>query len=247
MTLALRVPAILLGVLVGYFALCLYRITKGGSNGWLYLSVKGMCLFFWAITALLFTLIDIPLLRYLSGAIFLFGIAFTFPITYTKLARDFGAEMPKWFNVKTCSLVVVGAYLLLLVGNVLTDNFREPLVTLLTISHLSLGIGALIAIYPTYILMKATNQNPWKLAFLFAVVIALGMNFGQYYNNCCHEDGIMTDEPVCEGYDLDYNKIYGSPCIGAIVGIGKFYQLSLVAGIIILLTALYQLNSRLKF
>ena len=247
MTLVFRLPAILLGAYAGYLAFSLFRVTKGGSNGWIYLSVKGLCLFFWAATALIFSMIDLPSLRYLTGAFFLFLIAVTVPITYVKLVEDFGAKRPRWLNVRNTLFFVIIVYLLFLFGNVFFGNFAEPLVTLLTVSHLTLGIAALVAIIPTYILVKETGQRPWKLALIFAILVGVGLNFGQYSNNCCSEEGDFYGMEICEGYDLDYTKIYNAPCFSGLVIAGQYYQIALLASIIVLPIALYQLNSRLRF
>ncbi len=247
MTLVFRVPTIILGILIGYFAYRLYQLTKGGSRGWIILTVMGICLFFWATTAMVFAIVDIPILRYLAGIIFLLGMAVTLPTGFARLAQDFGVKMPKWLNLTSVLGVVAVAFFGLLIGNVVTGNFDTPVVTLLTISHLTLGIAALIGIIPTYLLSKATNQNPWKLALVFAILIGVGLNVGQYYNNCCHEDGIIPGEPICAGYDLDYNQVYAAPCVNGMVMIGQYYQITLLLGIIVLITSLYQLTSRLKF
>ncbi len=246
-TYLLRLPAIILGIIIGYLALSVYRITKGGSSGWYYLTSAGAFLFLWSASTMLFSLVDVPVARYISGIIFLLGMGVAFPLCLTKLLEDFGARKPKWLNVPVVLIILAGIYIVILLANIISGNFSEPLITLLSISHIMLGIGHIIAILPAFLLSRATKQRPWKLMLVFAVILGVGINLGQYYVNCCSEDEEFSQKELCVGYDLDYSKIYNLPCIGWVVSLGKYYQISLFLGIIILPIAIYQLNCRLRF
>ncbi len=246
-TLFWRSGAVMLGLIGCYFAFRIYQLTKKGSNGWFYLALQGLFLFLWAATAMLFSMLDLPTARYISGIVLLLSIAISVAITYTKFVEDFGIKKPRWLNVTTTFSVLMVAFVLLVIGNLLTDNFDEPLVTVLSISHLTLGIAGLIAIIPTVILVRATKQTPWKLALGYAIIIGLGLNIGQYYDNCCYEGGELSESELCSDYDLDYIKVYNLPCYEGLVAIGQYYQISLLIGMIILPTALYQLTDRLRF
>jgi hypothetical protein len=105
------------------------------------------------------------------------------------------------------------------------------------------------ALIPTFYLMKITKKSAWTLAFIFCVVVAIGLNLGQYYDGCCWEKGALSisGDPVCSGYDLDYTSVYPNVCISSIAGVGKVYQLFLLVGLIIGDISFYKLWKNLDF
>ncbi len=246
MTWVWRIGALILSIIGGYFGIRLYVLTSKGSKGWVYSSLKGILLFFWSLSALLFVLVDIPYLRHISGIIFLVLMSLVLPQIYTKLLEDFGAERPQWLSVRNVLITVPAVFFTLLLGNIFTGNFENPLVTILSVSHLTLGISALITVIPTFILAKKTKQLPWKMTLIFALVIGIALNVGQYHNNCCSEAGELSDNEICANYDLDYTKVYNLPCNEELVSLGRYYQVLLLLGVTMLPAALYQLTARLK-
>ena len=92
---------------------------------------------------------------------------------------------------------------------------------LLSVSHWTLAMGMLYAAVPSYFLMVATKKSPWILAFIFCLIIGVGLNLGQYFDNCCGPSGEMQGAEICSDYDLDYMFVYKSACVPGIVAVGK--------------------------
>ncbi len=244
-----RVFAIIFGILVGVVSFFVYKMTKGGSKGWIYIVLSGGFFCLWSLGTMFFAfdIIKIPYMWHILATISQFGIAFTMPLGFTKFLLDFGVNRPKWLNMSSVFIIVLGSIIALLVGNILTDNFSEPLTAILSISLIVSGIGFIVAIVPAFIMARATKQGHWILATILVILIALGYNLVGYYFNCCSEEGELSEEEVCADYDLKYGKVHGLPCSELVVGVSKYFQVFLFSGIVLVIVALYLLNSRLKF
>ncbi|MFO7710516.1 MAG: hypothetical protein R6V53_02005 [Candidatus Woesearchaeota archaeon] len=242
-SLIFRIPTIFLAILMGYLAYQLFVLTKGATKGWMYLSIGGFSLFMWAASIVLFSVIfPHETLRYLTGAFFLFMMAIFQPLAYTKLAESFHARLPRWWNVPTL-LALIGLVVFTLMAYGSMGSFG--LQNFLTVAHFTLAICMLFALLPSYRLMKETKKSPWIFSFLFCLVVALGMNVGQYYNNCCNETSEFSENEVC-AYDLDYLGIYEAPCNAGVLSVARFYQLFLLVGIILGDVAFFKLWRGLK-
>ena len=248
LTIVFRSAAIIIGLLMAIFSYLIYKATRGSSKGWLYLTIFGTSLFFWSTSAMLFKLADWFWPRVISGIIFLIMMAYFVPISYTKLAEDLGVKRPKWLTTRfTAYLVTIILIIVLIFNSFLGDYFGMDFLArkLLSVAHWSLGLTILFACLPTYLLMISTKKSPWILAFMFTLIIGVGLNLGQYYDGCCGEGGQLKDENICSKYDLDYMKVYDLPCSESLVGLGMKYQLFLLLGIILGDISFYQLWRRL--
>ncbi len=260
-TIVFRLLAIFSGVFLAIMSYLIYKNTRGATKGYSYLAYFGISLFLWSSTAMIFKKLEWTamifkklewfLIREISGIIFLFMIGFFVTKAFSKLVEDFGVTKPSWVSVKGALYFVVGVHILVLALNLMFFfgdflEFNTALQKLLSIAHWSLSFSFLYAIFPTYYLMKATKKSPWILAFLFSVVIAFSLNIGQYYDGCCGISGKLSDQPICEQYDLDYMRTYDVPCNTGIVKAGIIYQMYLIVGIILIDVSFFQLWRRLS-
>jgi len=247
-TIIFRSVAILFGVILLVLSILIYERTRDATKGWFYLSAFGVSLFLWSTTATLFRYIDVFLIRGLSGIIFLFLIGFFIVSAYSRLSEDLWIEKPKWITQKNMTIISGIIYLALLVFNTIFfwQDFQIPLVKYLSITHLWLGFAFLIAAIPTYYLMKKGKNAQWTIAFFAVLVVGLSLNAGQYYDNCCSENGIAQELTICEGYDLDYIRVYETSCVPWLVTMGRFYQFGLVIGIVLIAIQFYVILKNLK-
>jgi hypothetical protein len=244
-----RSIAIIIAIIIAFFSYKIYLVTKG-VKGWFYLVLSGLSLFLWAITAQIFSFIDMSYTRYVTGIITLCLMAFFVPVAYTRLVIDFKISKPKWLNTFFSGSLVIGIFLIILIINIIRlDQLSQQtfLRVLLSVSHLTLGLSLTYAIIPTYYLMKSTRRSPWILAFLFCILVAFGINLGQYYSTCCWEGSSLSHEPVCSQYKMDYVPVYGTECNNGILSIGGFYQIFLITGIILGAVSFYQLWKKMSF
>jgi hypothetical protein len=240
-TIIFRSLAIIIGLLMAFFSYKIYRNTQGASRGWVYMVAFGISLFLWSSTAMFFkVIVNDFVIRAITGSIFLFSLAYLVPLSYTYLVKDFNFNRPNWLTPRFVIFFVTSVLILLFAINIF-DNLLTGLFLnkLLSIIHLTLAISVLFSAIPTYCLMKATKKAPWILAFLFSLIIGLGLNLGAYYDNNCWGNSefggplVKTADKSCVGYDLDYVQVYQLPASPAIAAVGKVYQLFLLLGLIL--------------
>lgn len=242
-TIIFRTLAILGGVLMGFFAYQIFRYSKGGLRGWMYLSCFGFSLFFWATTALITKIIGVTLLERITGILGLAGMAFFLPLAYSKLTDELNLKKPKFlngtFSVAFSSLV----FLILIAMNIIKPTFMEyPLDKLLSISHFGLGVCVLFAIFPLYFLIVNIKKKPWVIAMIATIILAMSLFVGQHYDGCCGKNGELQDnEELCGNYDLPYVQVSDMPCYAPIVSFGEFYQAYLTIGVLTLTLSYFQL------
>jgi hypothetical protein len=251
MTWIFRPLAIVIGLLMAFFSYKIYKNSIGASKGWFYMAIFGSSLFLWSFSATLFKMLNLFMPRIIFGIIFLMMMAIFVPLAYTKLIKDFKFDVPKWLTPKFSLFIVIVIYFTVLISNILSGEMLYStnlfMRKLLSISHWTLGLVTIYALVPTFYLMKITKKLPWILAFVFCVIVAIGLNIGQYYNGCCWDAGALSTDKVCIGYDLDYTSVYPEVCYAGIAGIGKIYQLFLLVGIIIGDISFYKLWRSLDF
>ncbi len=226
-----RSTAVLSGLFLLIFSFLIYRKTREATKGWFYLSFFGISLFCWSASAMLLKIVDLPVLRHLSGIIFLMTIAFFLVYAYSKLADDFWIGKPKWINARN-SLIGVVVVLIVIWGlNLLfyPQDFSDHLLgKLLSIAHQTLAVSFLIACLSTFYLGLRSKNAKWWTAFVACLLVGLSMNLGSYYDGCCGQEGKMIDDEICSEYDLDYMRVYDIPCNEGIVGFARFYQLGIL-------------------
>ncbi len=242
MTLVFRYSAIISGILLLILSIMIYRKTRNATKGWFFLSMFGVSLFLWSSTAMGLKGDALFLPRMLTGIVFLLCIAFSVSYSYSKLVEDFLVDKKRWINAKIASAFVGISFLAILIFNLIfrSQDFSSFLLPkLLSVSHWTVGLSFLFAIIPSFLLFKTSKEWRWGTAFLACLIIGLGMNLGQYYDGCCGNSGQLSEDAVCSAYDLDYMLVYNVGCSEGIVGIGKFYQLFLLVGIILLDTSFF--------
>lgn len=247
-TLVFRALAIFGGILIGLFAFQIYKLSKGGLRGWMYISIFGGFLFFWAAASLATSLIGIGLLEKIAGTIGLLGLAFFVPLSYTKICEELNLKRPDFLSTRVSvgftSLVLMALLLL----NVFSPSFAEfPMEKIVSISLFTLGFAMAFALIPLYVLVVNVKKAPWIIALVATVLLSFSLFVGQHYNGCCGEGGEFEEiDELCGRYNLHYIEVTEGPCVGGVVKVGEFYQAYLTIGILLIAFSYYRLAGIFK-
>lgn len=157
-----RVFLIIFAPVLALMVYNIYRKTRGGSLGWVYMMLAFLSLGTWALfQVILLFVFDSFEGRALLGAL-MFGLLSIFtPLSSIKLAKDMKCSLPGWINERNTMLIMSGFFVLM---------YAYALVSSSNILGSAAGIS-MIALTPSFIISfiglnsigKATGVRLWSV------------------------------------------------------------------------------------
>ena len=226
-----RFLVIPIGILIAYFSYEIFALTKGGSKGWRYIAIAGLCFSAWAICQIVFTLLfDSALVRMMLGT-FLFGlIVILAPLGPIILVNDMKlSPRARLFTVKRYLLYIAPISALVIAYNVI-DPSTIFIAGALSITHLLVGFALLPMAYATFFLWRESKSLSWAFIFAFVSILSISVFMGVYSGSCCGTDGAYYGNPVCSSYDTDYVSSLPVSCSAGVLAVTlKWNYLQIIA------------------
>jgi len=228
---------IVAGFLIAYFSYDLYRLTKGGSRGWKYMTYACIPLGLYAIWGVIDTALgmSIPfrleiLLLVTGVSLFLFGLFM--PLAIQRIGEDIKAGFPKCYTGRNILIFITLLYAVLI-----TYNLMMPITTvaeeIVSIILFNLAIMSGVMAFGSFIIAKSSKKIAWWLFLVAAVTILLGVPGYQFYGDCCGSgwtENISFVYPECSGFVNEYSYapvIHGS-CIPQLIPVFNFTIISVI-------------------
>ncbi len=241
-----RIVAIFLGLLIGFFSYRIYKLTKGSSKCWKYISLAGMVLFIWAgIQMPIMLTFDLPALRDISSMIAWIVLGIIIPISYVLLNQTFGIKLPKLYTVKNIMLAYSLLWAILMIYNFMTSSTKNILIELSSISHIVLFVMFLIAIYPSILLWQNTKKWPWLFIMIFTIVMGFGIILSNYTSACCYEGNPLVKDS-CGEYTSTYSMAFPYSCSADFLGFAKKNHFIQIFGLVSAIIGFYGLWTKLR-
>ncbi|MFW5990941.1 MAG: hypothetical protein ACOCQX_01800 [Candidatus Nanoarchaeia archaeon] len=221
-----RLTGIFVGILLGVFSTLIFINTRGGSKGWKYIAGAGVIFFLWSITQLIFTMFyEWYEIKVFMSFITWVVVGTFMPLGYMRLGLDFGQKMPRFFSPKPFLITVGVLWALLLILNLVVMPFTSILQEIAGVAHIIMTVMLWAgAVYPVYLLWKASRNWVWLFLLLFAVFLPIGSGLGSYSHACCsHSEEQFED--ACAEISVHYADVVYLPCSQGALGVAKLYNL----------------------
>lgn len=221
------VLATIMGIIVYLITYRIYRLTKGGSKGWLYLGTVGFAASFWAVLGYLVGWRNI--IGLLTEIIVLPIMLVFVVVTTTTLASDMKIKRPEWFTTRNAMYYLFVVFVLVLSYNLFTPIY-DPLRELVSIVMILMPFAFLVAAFGGYVIYRGTGKSAW-IAFLIGSLLIMSATFmATYRGNCC---GVPNpSSSLCEGYDRNYVPSHPIPCVESFLYIAILHAYFTVTGMI---------------
>jgi hypothetical protein len=227
---------------LAYVVIVIYNRTRGGSSGWVSLTLTYASLGLWALFQLIFIAVfPSYTARVLTGAALFFVIGISNPLATVLLSRDMKLKVPGWFNKRILFITVTLFYLALGAYNFLLTPFTEPLAELLSITLLSIGVLFLIAIFGFYLIFRATGVRLWMFIGIASLLGALGVGMVVAFTDCCGLQSPLHETGDCQGWMYDYADTLPTPCLEGLLPLSSNGVMLILLGEIFALYALFRM------
>lgn len=187
----------IIAILVIYLASRIYMRTKGATKGWLYLSLYGLTNSFLSLIILIDSVVYTPITRFLYHIIHPIGallIAFFVSNAIAHFLKDFGIES----RLQT-KRYLQGAFFLILAIFLAMGFYRGMgIYRFDSVAMYTLAASLLVTSISIFRVWRKTGKLAWLVVFLSALVPAFPVIGINYIGSCCHVDGPMVGQAICE-------------------------------------------------
>lgn len=247
--------AIISSILIAYFTYSIYKFTKGGSLGWKYFAIGGICLGIWASGFILFdSFFKILELKLLTSSIAIPLIAIFYPLAPIKLIKDFGIKKPKWLSEKNLLFLFSILFFPLLIYNlVLPSELKVPyfwiLAEIAEDGVFTMVFTFIFAIVGCYYLWKQTKLKPWKYLGIAAFFVCIGQFFSELATGCCLTNTNLNlpefSQELCKSLSTTGASTL-SLCFPQILPITLLYPIFVITALVITCIFVYKIYKSMK-
>ena len=218
----------LLGLVITFFSLRIYSLTKGGSVGWKYIAIVGIAMGIWSISGMVYDFIHFQAeISILIGIAGLFIISFLSPMGTFSLVKDMQLGMNSFFERKNTRRNYIIYYLSILIPVLLYNLFVSPTNILKEIHssvQLMMVFGIVPMTYSLYILWKGIRKPAWMFMLIFGIIISISQAMAIYVGGCCGEGEALASSDICSSYTLLFVETLPLYCDQAIMSILIAYR-----------------------
>jgi hypothetical protein len=232
-----RLLSVILGPLLAVVVYNIYRKTKGGSIGWLYMSVAFISLGAWSISQLVF-LVVFPnfIIRVITGAMGIFLISFFCPLSAVGLAKDMKCSLPGWLTEVSVIAIGFAYYAIMYVYAFMASV--DFLGSVASISIIGLTPMFILGAIGYLTIARETRVGIWSWWTLGTFFVFIGaFVIGGMYANCCGTGAPLewSQGRGCDGWMYDYAPALPLPCVEAALPVTSNGAVILSIGLLILL------------
>lgn len=231
----------ILGVILYLITYRIYKLTRGGSKGWLYLGTAALAASFWAAIGQLIggnTIIELLVKMILLPLIAVLAIT-----TTTTLTRDMKIERPKWFTTKNVLYYLIVVYVIILIYNLVTP-IQEPFREMASVALLLIPFAFTVTAFGGYVLYRGMGKSTWIIFIIASLLIASGAYLATYLGNCC---GVPNPtSTLCANYDLNVPS-HPIPCIEPLIPIAFLGRYIILIGMALYIIFLLMLWIPMEF
>lgn len=224
---------IILGILMTFFCYRIYSLTRGGSRGWMLVSVAGISMALWSISNFVYEVMGLPVeLQGTIGTLTFALICTLSPIGTFFLVKDMNLPLNRLLTTRNFL-----AYYCLLFAAILLYNMSMPYTNIFAEMYSVSQIMITISLPPMCLgflsLWRGTRKKSWILFTLFTVLITSSQVLGMYATGCCGEGGQLAGTSACSEYTDIFVEVFPLECSPDIVPMLIGYRnIDLVAYII---------------
>lgn len=242
----LRVCLVIFSPILSLMAYNIYRKTKGGSLGWVYLTITFVSLGVWALSQLVFLfLYDSAVIRNVIGAVMFFIMAVFNPLSAVTLAKDMGCKIPGWLSLRNIiigSVVFVGVFYAYNMG-----ASPEIMGSANSISVLLVLPTFIIASFGYNRLAKETGVGFWKWLTWGCIVILIGaLMISSSYTDCCGTGSPLHDSEECATWNYDYASALPLPCFSAALPLTSNGAAFVLIGMLMVMVGMEKIRKAMK-
>lgn len=246
-SLIFRLLSVVIGPLLAVVVYIIYRKTRGGSVGWLYISIAFISLGVWSLSQLLF-LVVFPnfLARTIIGAMTIFLITFFIPMAAVKLANDMKCKLPGWMTEVNVIIIGFVYYFIMYLYNIMAS--QDFLGSVASISLIGLTPMFIIASVGYLAIARETRVKLWSWWVIGMVFCFVGaFLIAAMFTNCCGTGAPLEWEPSCVRWMYDYAPATPLPCVEAVLPITSDGAVILSIGLVFLLYSMEKMRRLMTF
>lgn len=230
-----RLLSVILGPILALIIHNIYIKTRGGSKGWLYMTLAFISLGVWSLSQLVFlVLFDSYIGRTLTGTVFFMLMSFLNPLAAVRLSRDMKCRLPPWLTER--NVIITGCAYYMIVFSYIMLGSGNPLAPLSSASIMGMVVMFSLAAVGYVILARRTGIRVWFMWTAATIVVIFGAFFVASYANCCGELAPLAETPTCADYMYDYGPLL-IPCMEWMLPLSSNGASILSVGILIYLIA----------
>jgi len=227
----------ILGLVITFFSLRIYSLTKGGSVGWKYIAIVGIAMGIWSISGMAYDFIRFPVeINIIIGIVSLFIISFLSPMGTFSLVKDMQLGMNSFFENKNTRRNYIIYYFSIFIPVLLFNLLVSPkdiLLEIHSVVQFMIVFGTVPMTYSLYVLWRAIKKPAWMFMMLFGIIISLSQAMAVYVGGCCGDGGALTSNQVCSTYTLSFVETLPLYCDQAIISAFSVYRsIDLIAFVI---------------
>ncbi len=243
-----RLLSVIIGPILGIVSYRIYRKTRGGSTGWLYISIAYVSLGVWSLSQILF-LVVFPnfIARTIIGAMAIFLISFFNPMAAVRLANDMKCRLPRWLTETNVIVIGLVFYAAMYAYNIMTSV--DFLGSVATISIIAMTPMFILGALGYLIIARESGVRFWSWWAGGTIFVFIGaFMVGGMYANCCGTGAPLewSQGMGCDGWMYDYAPAIPLPCIEALLPITSNGAMFLSAGVLILILVTEKLRRALS-
>ncbi len=247
LSLIFRLLSVVIGPLLAVVVYIIYRKTRGGSVGWVYISIAFISLGVWSLSQLLF-LVVFPnfIARTVIGAMTIFLITFFIPMAAVRLAKDMKCKLPRWLTEVNVIIIGFVYYFVMYSYNLMAS--QDFLGSVSSISLIGLTPMFVIASVGYLVIARETRVRLWTwwvigMAFCFVGAFLIGA----MYTNCCGTGAPLEWEESCVRWMYDYAPAIPLPCLELALPITSNGATILSMGLVFLLYSMEKMRRLMTF
>jgi hypothetical protein len=232
-----RLLSVIIGPILAIVSYKIYRKTRGGSTGWLYISIAYVSLGVWSLSQILFLLVFPNFIaRTIIGAMTIFLISFFNPMAAMRLAKDLKCRLPWWLT--EVNLIAIGLvfYAVMYLYNLMVSV--DILGSVATISLIAMTPMFILGSLGYLIIARESGVRFWSWWAVGTVFVFIGaFMIGGMYANCCGTGAPLewSQGMGCDGWMYDYAPALPLPCIGVLLPVTSNGAIFLSVGVLILM------------
>lgn len=241
-----RVLLLVFAVVLSFAVYNIYRKTRGGSKGWLYMCIAFVSVGAWSVSQLVFLYVfDTFMGRVVISAVMFFMISLFNPLAAINLARDMKCSLPPWLTERNVIILCIAFFAAMYSYNIFASPGFAGSVA--GISMFSMVLMFSLAVVGYMRIAKETGVRFWSW-FAWGCIIAIigAFMITTSYTDCCGTGAPLNGAGECGTWMYDYSPILPLPCIAWALPLTSNSAVFVDIGIILLLIAIEKMRRAMK-